>query len=521
MRSKPSRWANNPWLVFGTAVVEGGSALLVEIAGTRALSPFFGTSIHVWTAQITMTLLFLALGYAVGGWLSRRWRPWYLPLLFGTAGLWLCLAPLLRAPLLESLAAALGVAGGAFLAASVLFGLPLFCFGAISPVLIQHWDHRRPGAGGAAGLVYFVNTMGGLAAAWLTTLVLLPRLPLAIILGGCGLLLITVGLVWIILFGLRLRTLALVILLAGLALLGLAPTPVTSGYVGEAKATLLLNQPTPLGLVQVVDIPANFSRTLLIDGITQGGIDTRSGHSSVAFSEFLNVAAFRYHPGAHRALLLGLGSGALARQLAARGLEVTVIELEPVIVKAAREYFGLPDAVKVVLGDGRTALATVGADFDLVFLDAFAGENVPWHLFTREGLTAIRAKLATDGRLLVNLVTKVGGSPGLARVESGLVALFPEVRVHVQPQSTSPAGLVSATLVAGQGLQMSQAIFPGQVMPEFEPKIVALLGNGRVGLATTPVTTDTWSDLDYADADLRLEWRKQAVSSGDARALTF
>src|SRR3954470_4930795 len=76
-------------VVYPTAFLEGASVIVVEIAGARALAPFFGTSLQVWTAQITVTLFFLAAGYGVGGLLAKRLRGATLPMLFALAGFWL------------------------------------------------------------------------------------------------------------------------------------------------------------------------------------------------------------------------------------------------------------------------------------------------------------------------------------------------------------------------------------------------------------------------------------------------
>src|SRR5687768_8399706 len=76
----------SPWLVYPTAFAEGAAVMIVEIAGARALAPYFGTSLRVWTAQITVTLLFLALGYGFGGLLAKRNARWTLPSLFAIAG---------------------------------------------------------------------------------------------------------------------------------------------------------------------------------------------------------------------------------------------------------------------------------------------------------------------------------------------------------------------------------------------------------------------------------------------------
>src|SRR3954470_21060817 len=151
------------FVMFGTAFLEGMSVIIVEIAGARALAPFFGTSLQVWTALITVTLFFLAVGYGLGGLLAKRLRHGTLPTLFGVAGFWLTMYPLLRTPILNFISNHFPVALGSLVSASLLFGLPLLMLGSVSPVLIQYIDGHRPGAGSAAGRLFFSNTMGGLA----------------------------------------------------------------------------------------------------------------------------------------------------------------------------------------------------------------------------------------------------------------------------------------------------------------------------------------------------------------------
>ena len=58
--------------LYLTAATTGGVILIVEILGAKLLSPFFGTSHFVWTAQIAVTLVSLAAGYYFGGWLVAR-----------------------------------------------------------------------------------------------------------------------------------------------------------------------------------------------------------------------------------------------------------------------------------------------------------------------------------------------------------------------------------------------------------------------------------------------------------------
>src|SRR5688500_18608571 len=58
--------------LYATAGITGGAILIVEILGAKMLAPFVGTSHFVWTAQIAVTLVSLAIGYYFGGWLVDR-----------------------------------------------------------------------------------------------------------------------------------------------------------------------------------------------------------------------------------------------------------------------------------------------------------------------------------------------------------------------------------------------------------------------------------------------------------------
>src|SRR5579872_7017384 len=77
--------------LFATVGLSGAAVLIVEILGAKMLAPYVGTSHFVWTAQIAVTLVALAAGYALGGWVADRsaqLRHLYMALL--PAALWLC-----------------------------------------------------------------------------------------------------------------------------------------------------------------------------------------------------------------------------------------------------------------------------------------------------------------------------------------------------------------------------------------------------------------------------------------------
>ena len=58
--------------MLAASFLTGAIVLVVEILGTRVLSPYYGASVYVWSALIGVTLGSLTLGYLAGGWAADR-----------------------------------------------------------------------------------------------------------------------------------------------------------------------------------------------------------------------------------------------------------------------------------------------------------------------------------------------------------------------------------------------------------------------------------------------------------------
>ena len=89
--------------VLGTAFVTGAITLVVEILGTRIMSPYYGASIYVWSSLIGVTLGALTIGYLVGGAAADRWPPLRaFALEIVAAALWILAIPLVRRGVLSA-----------------------------------------------------------------------------------------------------------------------------------------------------------------------------------------------------------------------------------------------------------------------------------------------------------------------------------------------------------------------------------------------------------------------------------
>jgi len=143
----------------------------VELLGGRILAPNFGSSIYVWGAIISVFMLALSLGYLAGG----RWslvRPSLTRLsliLIAAAFTALPVLPLSEAPL-ENLA--IHVADprwGSLAAAMLLFFVPTFLSGMVSPYCVRLIVDGAETSGRRAGQLFFVSTFGSAGGTILTS----------------------------------------------------------------------------------------------------------------------------------------------------------------------------------------------------------------------------------------------------------------------------------------------------------------------------------------------------------------
>ena len=161
--------------LYLVVLVAGAAVLAIEILGTRILGPFYGVSLFLWSALITVTLVALSAGYAVGGrWADRGATLPRLYVLLAAAGLWTLLIPWLRDPILI-VTEPFGLRFAVLAAAFILFAVPLTLLGMVSPYAIQVRASSLHRVGTTAGDLYAVSTVGSVVAALLTGFVLIPN----------------------------------------------------------------------------------------------------------------------------------------------------------------------------------------------------------------------------------------------------------------------------------------------------------------------------------------------------------
>jgi hypothetical protein len=170
---KERRLISGAWLVacYVIAFWSGFFVMGVELLGGRLLAPNFGSSVYVWGALIAVFMLALSLGYLAGGrWSQRSPSLARLGVLLGAAAITAVPVLFLSGSVLENLAIAIpDPRFGSLAAATLLFFVPTFFSGMVSPYCVRLLIDAQETSGQRAGQLYFVSTFGSAAGTIMTS----------------------------------------------------------------------------------------------------------------------------------------------------------------------------------------------------------------------------------------------------------------------------------------------------------------------------------------------------------------
>ena len=134
--TKPQEDSTFLWRYFVLAFIEGATVMAVELFGAKMMTPYYGSSLIVWTTVIGITLLCLTIGYFLGGRLSMKYKAQNLVFVqLMISALLIGIMPIIAHSVLK-FTGDFNFYVGAVLSAILLFGFPLIFLGSTSPVII-------------------------------------------------------------------------------------------------------------------------------------------------------------------------------------------------------------------------------------------------------------------------------------------------------------------------------------------------------------------------------------------------
>ena len=445
----------NRAFVYLAVIVGGASVLALEILGTRIIAPFYGNSIYLWSALISVTLAALAFGYWLGGkWADQGPTEKRLGLVLGLSGLWIILVPWIAAPLLSA-SESLGLRAAVLVSATVLFFPPLTLLGIISPYAVRMSAASLEVVGRTAGNLYALSTLASVVAAIATGFFLIPVVGVHRMTFLIGLLLIGTAVVG--LFGRRKSASALAgfVLFAGLPTAGFYTYPCESP---DPENGLLAVQESPYGELRVVD--QDDVRYLLVDRGAHTAASTSAVESKFPYVNVLEIGKYLLPPG--DMLVIGLGGGSVVRSYVKEGWKIDAVEIDPAVTNIARQYFGvMSDDATISEMDGRRFLATSDKKYDLIVLDAFGSSYIPFHLVSDEALALVSSRVADHGILAINIWAEGWKDPMAVSLAATLQRHFSFVRAL--PIAEPPDQLGNMILLASD----HQFELKGQLPPVY------------------------------------------------------
>jgi spermidine synthase len=428
--------------LYFTVFAAGMTALAVEISAARLLGNVFGTSNLVWASIIGLILIYLTIGYFIGGrWADRSPYPrtMYTILIWGA--FLVGLIPVPSTPVLRLAADAfdqlqLGILLGAFTGILILFSIPVTLLGTSSPFAIRLAIQTPMEAGTVSGRIYAISTLGSFVGSFLPVLVLIPTIGTART---------------FLLFSIFLTLVALVGLWhyegskAALPWVWMPIVLIIIGLLGTGKGVK-----ATAGQIYETESAYNYIQVLEVDGYRYLRLNEGMGvHSAYhpdqlvyygPWMQFLAGPFFNQPPygpvQVDSMAVVGLAAGTVARQATEvfGPIPIDGYEIDPTIIEVGKEFFNMnAPNLNTIPQDGRLGLEHSPRRYSLIVVDAYRPPYIPWHLTTYEFFQIVRDHLKEDGVLAIN----VGRAPEDQQLLEGLVGtigtIFPSVYVMDVP----------------------------------------------------------------------------------------
>ncbi len=429
---------------IGVAVFLSGAVLLgVEIAASRVLAPTFGSSLYVWGSLIGIVLTGLAVGYWAGGVAADRMPSAYLLVSVLAAGAVLvALVPVIDEDVLGWIVGwDPGPRLDPLLAAAILFGPLSVVLASASPIAVRLAASTLERLGRTAGRLFSISTAGSIFGTFVTAFWLVPDLGTEQVLAIGAATLVAAALV--VAIGVRLMRASLVLAggLAAAVALALSLAPEQQGRIAGVASqnwSPLYRQrvertPGPLDPAAIGALGEQFtvraardtryhrmivaddsdSRYLRFDSSFQSGMWLDDPYRTrFLYTDYLDLG-IAHRPSARNVLFIGLGGGSGPKRVWRDfpKLRLQVVELDPDVVTAAYKWFELPrdPRLAVDVDDGRRWLTRHDGQWDVIVIDAFYADSIPFHLATREFLQLVRQRLAPGGVVVVNIIGAITG----------------------------------------------------------------------------------------------------------------
>ena len=424
----------------------GAVVLSLELLASRILTPFFGVSLYIWTSILSVTLVFLAIGYQFGGWITSKIDSKYYEELFifipFVSSVFILLSTITYPILLPKLIN-LDLLVGSFIGSFILLSIPLVLMSALNPILISIIKNKNDQSSDSkSGFVLFISTIGSVFGVIFTALVLIPNFTnfSAFILNALFLIVYSLFVYFFIGYDFFKKLKKLFLFLNVILFLCLlAIYYFKENYLNHFTSTKDKQGNTYIikhenlsyyGNLKVVGVKLYNKKNisfykLFQNGTTQNTIDI-NGNSLSTYTHILNALSHYSEKG--DTLILGFGGGIVPKELSKRNFNIDVVEINPATLNIAERFFKYKkNNTNFFFEDARIFVKKCKKKYDLIIVDLFFEDGSPEHLITVEFYKDLKNCLKDEGILISNSIADFSDNLTLNTILSTFNAVFKNI----------------------------------------------------------------------------------------------
>lgn len=184
------------------------------------------------------------------------------------------------------------------------------------------------------------------------------------------------------------------------------------GYALQPSEKLLFEKNSLYQYISVVEDTVKKERYIrnYRRELSQGGISLNAPEALLLeYTQMAFVAVAFMDREPKDVLFVGLGAGAMPKYLNRHYPEVNIdiAEIDPDVVPVAEKffYFRENEKMKVHVDDGRLFIKRTKKKYDMIFLDAYQNDYIPFHLTTAEFLREVKGRLKEGGVVASNVLS--------------------------------------------------------------------------------------------------------------------
>jgi spermidine synthase len=170
---------------------------------------------------------------------------------------------------------------------------------------------------------------------------------------------------------------------------------------------ILFETKTPYHHIRIVE--KNSVRKMMFgDGwcAEQSGINLVNPSEHVFDYSFMAMHSLLFMPCPSKVLVVGLGGAVIPMEMSkcVSEVHIDILELDPEVLKLSETYFNFRQTkkMKVYLGDAFLSISKLQDKYDIVIIDAFTTDGMPFHLKCIEFFRMLYVLMSDGGIIAIN-----------------------------------------------------------------------------------------------------------------------